>query len=76
MTTVSITVKDSVFAKLLKSVYEKHTNVHSIVISEENENYAAPGPPMSLNTFRKKIKAAENGKKVSWKTVKKEMKKW
>lgn len=76
MTTVSITVKDSVFAKLLKSVYEKHSEVHSIIISDENENYAVPGPAMSLNTFRKKIKAAENGKKESWESVKKEMKKW
>jgi len=76
MTTISITVKDNVFAKLLKSIYETHSDVHSIIISDETENYALPGLPMSLKTFRKKIKDAENGKKLSWESVKKEMKKW
>ncbi|MEO8148875.1 MAG: hypothetical protein ABI723_14615 [Bacteroidia bacterium] len=66
MQTVTIKVKSDSFAKALSNTFKNHKEVETIHISnEDDENFAMPGPPMTLEQFKSRIKKAEQAKMMT-----------
>ena len=72
MQTITIKTKDSAFAKTFVKGIKQYKEIESVSVTENSvneplENYASPGKPMSMKTFKERIRFSEKSPLLSYK---------
>ena len=81
MQTITIKTRDNSFAKMFVKSIKEYKEIESVSISqtslnEPTENYAAPGKPMSIDTFKKRIALSEKSPLISYKDAEQIIDSW
>ena len=81
MQTITIKTTDSAFAKTFVKGIKQYKEIQSVSVTESAvyepiENYAAPGKPMSTDTFEKRIRFSEESPLISYKEAEEVIDSW
>lgn len=81
MQTITIKTKDDAFAKIFVKGIKQYKEIESVsvtgnTVNEPTENYAAPGKPMSKDTFTKRIRFSEKSPLISYKEAEEIIDSW